>query len=291
MVKSQRKIPDRLIIHIFAALKIQLLSIYRHMRFSLIITLIAVFLTSPLWGQNGDPVLFTVDGQPVNSSEFTYIYSKNNREDADFSENSLREYLDLYTKFKLKVREAYSMGLDTIPQLKTELDGYRKQLAESYLTDKEITDRLVEEAYKRMQEDIHVAHILALSNPNVPTDTIAAYDRIQKAYARLQAGEAWEEVVRKNSEDNNTKEVGGDMGFITAMLPSGFYNFENAAYETAVGKYSAPVRTTIGYHIVKVIGKRPARGEMDVAHILYRVKSDGSNEKEAKAKVDAMHAQ
>jgi len=67
--------------------------------------------------QKADPVLFSVDGRPVKASEFSYIYSKNNRDDADFSEQSLREYLDLYTKFKLKVREAYAMGLDTLPSL------------------------------------------------------------------------------------------------------------------------------------------------------------------------------
>src|SRR6187549_1155534 len=149
------------------------------MRFSLIFTLVAFLWTGLLHSQTADPVLFTIDGQPIPASEFSYIYAKNNRDDADFSEPSLREYLDLYTKFKLKVREAYAMGLDTLPQLQTELNGYRKQLAESYLTDKEITDRLVEEAYKRMQEDVQVAHILIKSNPNVPTDTIAAYEKIQ----------------------------------------------------------------------------------------------------------------
>ncbi len=261
------------------------------MRFSLILSLVTIFWATTLQGQTSDPVLFTVDGQPVPASEFTYIYSKNNRDDADFSEKSLREYLDLYTKFKLKVREAYAMGLDTLSQLQTELNGYRKQLAESYLTDKEITDRLVEEAYKRMQEDVQVAHILIKSNPNVPNDTIAAYDKIQKIYSRLKAGETWEDLVRKTSEDNPTKEMNGDLGFITALLPNGFYNFENAAYETPVGQYSAPIRTSIGYHIVKVLAKRPARGEMDIAHILLRVKSDLSNEKEVKTRIDELYAQ
>jgi peptidyl-prolyl cis-trans isomerase SurA len=103
--------------------------------------------------------------------KFTYIYSKNNRDDADFSEASLKEYLDLYTKFKLKVREAYAMGLDTVTSLKNELDGYRKQLAESYLNDKEITDRLVREALTGCRKNVHVAHIFVRTNPNVASDT------------------------------------------------------------------------------------------------------------------------
>lgn len=262
------------------------------MRFSLIFTLLAFFGLNVLNSQsNTDPVLFTIDGQPVLASEFSYIYAKNNREDADFSQNSLEEYLDLYTKFKLKVREAYAMGLDTLPQLQSELAGYRKQLAESYLTDKEITDRLVQEAYTRMQEDVHVAHILFKTNPNVATDTLAAYTKAQAAYKRLKAGETWDVVTKATSEDGGSKDTGGDIGFVTALLPNGFYAFENAAYDTPVGQYSAPVRTTLGYHIVKVIGKRPARGEMDVAHILARVKTDGSDDKIKKAKIDSIYTQ
>lgn len=261
------------------------------MRLLSILTLVALFGIQTLYSQSDEPVLFTVDGQPVTASEFTYIYSKNNRDDADYSEASLREYLDLYTKFKLKVREAYAMRLDTITQLRNELDGYRKQLADSYLTDKEITERLIREAYDRMQEDIQVAHILVRTNPNVATDTLAAYDRIQKIYKELQTGANWNDVARRSSDDNATKDAGGDLGFITALLPNGFYAFETAAYTTPVGSYSMPIRTSIGYHIVQVLGKRPARGEMDVAHILFRVKSDGSNEKEAKAKADTLYHQ
>ncbi len=257
------------------------------MRFSLLFVLVAA-LQAPSFSQSADPVLFTVDGQPVSASEFTYIYGKNNRDDADFTEKSLREYLDLYTKFKLKVREAYAMGLDTVTSLKNELDGYRKQLASSYLNDKEVTDRLVREAYDRMQEDVHVAHIFIRTNPNVATDTMAGYNKIQEIYKKLQAGDTWDSMVRR-SEDNTTKEMGGDLGYITALLPNGFYHFETAAYTTPVGSYSAPVRTNIGYHIVKVLDKRPARGEMDVAHILIRVKSDESNNQEAKAKIDGIY--
>jgi peptidyl-prolyl cis-trans isomerase SurA len=261
------------------------------MRFSLILTLVSFLWSATLFSQTADPVLFTIDNQSVQASEFSYIYAKNNRDDADFTEPSLREYLDLYTKFKLKVREAYAMGLDTLPQLQSELAGYRKQLAESYLTDKEITDRLVEEAYQRMQEDVQVAHILVKTNPNVATDTMAAYTKIQDIYKRLQAGEAWDAVTRQTSEDNPTKETGGDLGYITALLPNGFYAFESVAYETPIGKYAAPIRTTIGYHIIKVLNKRPARGELDVAHILLRVKPDGSDDKSVKTRIDDVHAQ
>lgn len=259
------------------------------MRFSLILAFLFLVSLNFTSAQKSDPTLFTVDGQAVPASEFSYIYSKNNRDDADFSESSLREYLDLYTKFKLKVREAYAMRLDTVTSLKTELDGYRKQLAESYLTDKEITDRLVKEAYDRMQKDIHVAHLMIKAGAVGTPDTLTAFNKAQAAYKRLQAGEDWNKVVKEVSEDTGSKDTGGDIGYITAILPSGFYNFETAAYTTQVGKYSAPVRTNIGYHIVKVLGDRTARGEMEVSHILLRVKADNSDDASVKAKMDALY--
>lgn len=239
--------------------------------------------------QDADKVLFTVDGQPVTASEFTYIYSKNNRDDADFSEQSLRDYLELYKKFKLKVREAYSNKLDTLHQLQSELNGYRKQLAETYLNDKEITDRLVREAYDRTQHDVHVAHILTRYNDK--NDTLAAYTKINDAYARLQKGESWDAVVKSVSEDTGTKDINGDLGYITALLPNGFYSFESAAYENADGMYSKPVKTSIGYHIVKVLDRRPARGEVEAAHILLRVKQDGSDDAAVKKRIDALYAE
>jgi len=84
-----------------------------------------IFLTSlSLIAQDkNDPVLFMVENTPVHQSEFNYIYTKTNGDNADFSKKSLDEYLDLYVKFKLKVQRAKDMKLDTIPALQQELEG------------------------------------------------------------------------------------------------------------------------------------------------------------------------
>ena len=120
--------------------------------------LAAIFLLPlAVWSQKDDPILFTVEDTPIHQSEFVYIYSKTNGKKADFSRSSLQEYLDLYVKVKLKVQKAREMELDTIPQLMTELAGYRRQLADSYLIDKEVTDRLIEEGYERKQQDVNIS--------------------------------------------------------------------------------------------------------------------------------------
>ncbi len=242
--------------------------------------------------QKKDPVLFTVEGNPVHVSEFKYIYAKTNGQKADYSRESVEEYLNLYTKFKLKVQRAKDMQLDTIPALIRELAGYRKQLADSYLVDKEVTERLVKEAYDRSRKDVDISHIMVglKANPT-PADTLAAYNKIQSAIKLMDQGKTFEEVAAILSEDRATNKQGGRLGFVTAMLPDGFYALESAAYKLRAGQVSEPVRSRAGYHLVKVNGERPARGEMEAAHILIRVDKRGANNAASKAKIDSLYKQ
>ena len=98
-----------------------------------------------LFAQEKNPVLLTVDGQNVTLSEFEAVYKKNNR-DERVDQEDLKEYLELYINFRLKVREAETLGMDTVKKFIQELKGYQKQLAKPYLTDKEVTEKLVQEA-------------------------------------------------------------------------------------------------------------------------------------------------
>ena len=235
-----------------------------------------------------DPVLFTVENTPVHQSEFNYIYTKTNGDNADFSKKSLEEYLDLYVKFKLKVQRAKDMKLDTIPALQQELEGYRKQLANSYLVDKEVTERLTREAYDRSLKDVNISHIMVGLQPSAsPKDTLIAYKRIQKIKKDLDAGANFSEVAKARSDDQSAKQNGGNIGFITSMLPNGFYTLESAGYNTPVGKISNIIRTNAGYHIVKTEGERKARGEIVAAHILIRKGKDGGAA--AKTKIDSIY--
>ena len=95
---------------------------------------------------NNDDVLMTIAGKPVNVSEFMNIYQKNNVKGENVDKKSLNEYLDLFINFKLKVRQAEDLGLDTMTSFINELNGYREQLAKPYFTDEATIDRLVKEA-------------------------------------------------------------------------------------------------------------------------------------------------
>ncbi len=237
----------------------------------IIIAFLGICLSTALFGQKGDPVLFSVAGKPVHASEFMYIYSKTNRDKADFSKASLEEYLDLYTKFKLKVQRARDLKLDTIPTLKQELEGYRQQLADSYLLDKAVTDKLIKEAYDRSKQDLSISHIMVGLRKNATSrDTLLAYKKIMSAKSKLDGGADFVAVANEVSDDKTVKKNNGNIGYFTSPFPNGFYAFETAAYQLKKGDYSNPVRTPLGYHIIKLDDIRSARGEIEVAHILIR---------------------
>ncbi len=136
-------------------------------------------------GSDKNPTLFTIAGDDVKIKEFIRVYTKNNiNNQADFSKKSLDEYLTLFEKFKLKVKEAESLGMDTVKTFQNELASYRGQLTQSYLSDRKATDKLTKEAYDRMQEEVKVSHILIFwpnSNPS-KADSLVVLNKIYEIY-------------------------------------------------------------------------------------------------------------
>ncbi|MBK6392768.1 MAG: peptidylprolyl isomerase [Saprospiraceae bacterium] len=233
------------------------------------------------FSQDLSKTLFTINNSPVSVDEFLYIYGKNNGKDADYSKKSLDEYLDLYQKFKLKVAKAKALKLDTLQDLREELHMYQQQVSNSYIMDKEVTDQLIKEIYERQKHDISVKHVFFQLAPNAsPADTLSAYTRAMKAYEELAKGVPFGKVVMDNSDDRSNLNYSGDLGYVSAMLPEGFYNIENTIYALKIGEFSKPVRSSAGYHILRVDDIRPARREIEIAQILIKNPADpGSKDK------------
>ena len=126
-----------------------------------------------------DQVVMTINGKPIKKSEFEAVYRKNNGREVNNSSKSVKEYVDLFSLFKSKVFEAESLGLDTLSTFKKELEGYRRQLAAPYLTDKNTNENLLTEAYERMKTEVRASHILVrVDETALPKDTMEAWTRI-----------------------------------------------------------------------------------------------------------------
>lgn len=237
------------------------------------------------------PTVLTVGNESVNLADFEHIFLKNNRDQAITTEG-LDDYMELFINFKLKVLEAEALGMDTSATFQRELEGYRKQLARPYLTDSEVLDDLVQEAFDRKQEEVRARHILiACEETATPQDTANAYRRIKLLRDRIVEGADFVSVARSKggSDDPSAVENGGDLGWFTAFQM--VYPFENAAYRTPVGEVSEIIRTRYGYHILEVTGRRPARGEVHVAHIMIRTPNanDAGAVVQARRRIDEIH--
>jgi peptidyl-prolyl cis-trans isomerase SurA len=172
--------------------------------------------------------------------------------------------------------------MDTAKSFIEELSGYRKQLAQPYLVDKQVSENLIREAYDRMKTDVRALHVLIKCDQNaLPKDTIEAYNKAMKIRGEIIKGADFTATARKYSDDPSVKDNGGDLGFFTSMQM--VYPFETAAYNLKVGEISNPVRTRFGYHIIKLEETRPAQGEVKVAHITIRSAANANQEDSLKA--------
>lgn len=252
---------------------------------------------------SNDEVLMTIAGKQVHVSEFMNIYQKNNVKGESIDKKSLDEYLDLFINFKLKVKQAEELGLDTLASFKNELNGYREQLAKPYFTDEATLNRLILEAYDREKTDLRASHIFFRVKPDAPpADTLVAYQKAMAAREKLVNGESFETVAVELSEDPSAKDREanqqhpflkgnkGDLGFFAVF--DMVYAFENGAWNTEVGQVSMPVRTEYGYHLIKVTARRPALGKVTVAHIFLSIPKNATAEDSARVhkRIDTVYA-
>lgn len=208
--------------------------------------------------------LFTYGKYKVDASEFIRAFNRNNQQTAGDKQKAMREYLDLYINSRLKIRQAYDMGLDTLPQLKSEVEGLRSQVIETYMSDPNAVSRLAKEAFVRSQKDIHLGYIFIHNDAH--TDSAAAAQKLNTVLKKLESGEDFLSVAQQLSDDPAAKQTRGDLNYITVFtLP---YEFENIVYASPVGKYSKPYRTADGYHIFKNIEERKALGKIKIQQIL-----------------------
>jgi peptidyl-prolyl cis-trans isomerase SurA len=231
--------------------------------------------------------LFRVGTKTVSKAEFQYVYGKNKDVGANIDPKTESEYLDLYVQFKRKVAAAEAMGRDTMPSFVNEYNGYYKQLLKPYLTDKNVDERLVQEAYERMQWDMRASHIMVDCAENaLPSDTLRAYKQIMGIKDRLDRGEPFTQLAAL-STDTYSAERGGDLGWFTVF--GMVYPFESAVFTAPEGQVVGPIRTQFGYHLIRVKGKRPARHTMQAAHILI-LDTESEPNPDAKQQIEEVYA-
>ena len=213
--------------------------------------------------------LFTCGSVAVDKSEFLRAYNKNKNPVTD-KEKALREYLGLYINFKLKVKAARDMKLDTLSQLIGELSNFRAQVEESYMTNEPALNSLIDEAFARSQKDKHIIHFFTpLDDKATPADTLKAYQAMNEIQAQLKKDNNDFEKTAKTVSEKIFPVRSSDLGFLTVFsLP---YDYENIIYSLKPGETGKPYRTAKGLHVFKLARERNSVGKWKIAQILFSI--------------------
>ncbi len=258
-----------------------------------ILLFFATLIIATGYSQAGSEIILQIDEQAITREEFVRLYQKSNSYLLnDSNKKSPAEYMDLFIDFKLKVLEAERLGYDTVPGFVSELKSYRKELAKPYLTAVQYTDQMVKTAYERIKTEVDASHILILLDQSaVPNDTLQAWNKVMDIRNQLIQGADFGELAVRHSEDPSAKQNKGGLGYFSAFQM--VYPFEDAAYKTAVGEITQPVRTSFGYHLIRVNDRRPAKGQIKVSHLMKRLDEHTSEEavKKQKRQLDSLHTE
>ncbi len=258
----------------------------------IVITLLTVVLmvnSVALWAQK-DHTILTIGDQSFSSGEFWHVYNKN-KHLPGFNE-SPEDFAERFINYKLKVVEAMQQGLDTLPSFKSEFAKYANDLKSAFMVDSAAVESMAMQAYSNMQQVVNASHILVTLSPNSPpADTLKAFGLISEVREKALAGEDFNELAVRFSQDPSAVNNQGKLGYFSAFRM--IYPFEKAAFTTPVGTISDIVRTDFGYHIIKVHEKLPNPGKIRVAHIMKMFDKPGehTDNPTTKLAIDSIYAE
>lgn len=242
--------------------------------------------SKPQTTNNSTEIVATVGKEKITFSELEKAYKKNmNRRDVNLkkiSKDSLMDFLNLYTNYRLKVLDAINRNMDKDSSVLADITQNKKVLAESFLFEKTLTEPFVQTMLERRKEELKIGVILLQFPGAGNVDTTLTYNRAMKILSLLKSGTAFEQIARDSSDD---KESAKNNGIIPSYITSGKVQrpIEDAIFSLSVGDvYAQPIKTKYGYFIVKLFERIP-RVNAKFSHILLSTEGNDTNNLDKKA--------
>ena len=233
-----------------------------------------------------DPVVATVNGQPIHLSEVKAAATSMGAEAHGMSPADL--YPQVLTQLidgKALVIQAQKEGLEKDPAVQRQLQAAHERVLESAVLHKAIGPDITEAALKARYEkeiagktgaeEVHARHIL------VPDEATA-----KTIIAELDKGGSFAALSKKYSKDPGSAQDGGDLGWFKKgeMVPA----FSDAAFALKDGQITqTPVHTQFGWHVIQVLGHRkapPPTFEQAESALRQKVIKEGVQQAVAKAR-------
>ena len=220
-----------------------------------------LIVASSAGAQTADPVVMTINGNPVLRSEFEYSYNKNNSETVVDKKN-VADYVPLFVNYKLKVLAAEAAGIDTTSAFRKEFLSYRdQQVRPSFINDDDVEQearKIYKETQTRIDSNgglVRPSHILLMLKQNATqAEQDAAKLRADSIYTALVKGANFADFARRLSDDKGSASRGGDVSWV--QKGQTVKEFEDVVFAMKKGELSKPFLSPFGYHIVKLMDKQ-----------------------------------
>lgn len=203
---------------------------------------------------DNSPAVATVNGTQISQNFFEqYIKAITGKASSDLTADQRNQALDNLIRAEVVGQTAVKDGVDKTPETAallelTRLNVLQQAMAENYLKDRKATEQELRAEYETQvsslaKQEYHGKHILVATEPFA-----------QKVIERLQKGEKFEDLARKESMDSS-KDNGGDLGWFTPdkMVKP----FADAIVSLKPGEYThKPVQTQYGWHVIELVETR-----------------------------------
>lgn len=214
-----------------------------------------------------DKVVLTIGSEKVTAGEFEQmVEALPEQYRAAARGPNKRQFAEQIVRVRIMSDEARKRKLDQNPAVQRQIELQRDNLlantlfqdmtANAHVDD--ATARQYFEEHKSEYEAVHARHILIRAKgsplPAQPgkkeLTEEEALAKAQEIHKKLVAGEDFASLAKTESDDARSAAKGGDLGSFKRdqMVPA----FAQAAFGLGVGKFSEPVKTQFGYHLIKV---------------------------------------
>ncbi len=184
--------------------------------------------------------------------------------------NTRRQIVNSVIEQELLVQEAEKEKIGDTAEYKQAVEAFRKQYFANIVLQKNLGSKMTESAAKKFYEAnkrnystdrVHALHIL-----------VADEDKAREllGQAKPMSNEDFQGLAEKFSKDPSAKNNRGDLGvFGRGRMVK---EFTDAAFGASAGETIGPVKTAFGYHIIRVVEKKPGK-PLNYAEVELEVKN------------------
>ncbi len=185
------------------------------------------------------------------------------------------ELLKQYIATELFYDMAKRRGYDRDAEINQQTFEAKKGLMVEKLIGEEIRGTgQIDTSQARLYYQAHKADYQGPARVRIRHIQVGTQAKVQNLVERLARGEVFEKLAQAESEDVNSRPYGGELGYVTEDgLVQGWGQSEaiaRAAFNTKVGKVSEPVKSEVGWHLIKVIERKEA-GQLGFEEVANRV--------------------